>query len=58
MTSVDELLESTISPTYSSGVSLILSPPSHATRTPATANAEASFAMKNADVRREFLLCI
>lgn len=54
MTSVEELLESTTS----MGSSQIVSPPSHATRAPATANAVTSFAMKNADVCRDFLLRI
>ena len=52
MTSVEELLESMTSMGSSQMVSL--SP--HATRTPATANAVASFAVKNADVCRNFLL--
>ena len=54
MMSVKELLESSL--TSSMGSSQIVSPPSHATRNPATANAETSLAMKNADACRDFLL--
>jgi hypothetical protein len=50
--SLRDVLESSIS----MGSSQIVSPPSHATRNPATANAMAIFAMKDADVCRAVLM--